>query len=114
ARRARPTRAPTCDIFTWPKRSCTRGSQPCTTSRSTPATCAGCATRFSPTVASLDPVDGRCYEPSEFPRSSRHASDAADRDDARDVRDLLLHPDPSAGEEAEGPPGDAAKARQGR
>ena len=40
----------------------------------------------------------------------RHASDAADRDDARDVRNLLLHPDPPAGEEAEGAPGDARRS----
>src|ERR1041384_7717452 len=112
--RARPaarTRAPTCDTFTSPKRFCTHASQPCTTSRSTPATCAVCATPSSPTVSSLDPVDARCYEPPEFPRSSRHASDAADPDDAPHVRNLLLHPDQTPDEEAEGTSGDVAKTR---
>ena len=44
----RPTRARTCDISTSPKRSSTRASQPCTTSRSTRATSAGCASGSSP------------------------------------------------------------------
>ena len=55
-RRAGPTREPTCDISTSPRRSSTRGSQPCTTSRSTPATCAPCGSESWRTAAVLDPV----------------------------------------------------------
>ena len=106
--RARPagrTRAPTCDTFTMAKEILYAGSQPCTTSRSTPATCAGCAIASWPTGrACLTPSRPVLRNPTTF--RVRDPGDpcrpATDPHDAPDVRGLLLHPDPSAGEEAEG------------